>query len=93
MRMGNTAFTHYVKKFDTGDASAPVGPSSFRVESNIAMFLVSPGQTGGSRLPEGHPKGLALTRPYAPRRSPKGCRPRLLWPTALTAEGDSLPSR
>jgi len=73
--------------------AANEGPSSFRVESNGSRFLVALGQTGGSRLPVGHPKGLALTRPAAPRRSPKGCRPMVFWPATLTAEGDSPPSR
>jgi len=69
------------------------GPSSFRVENNRSRFLVALGQTGGSRLPVVHPKGLALTRPAAPQRSPKRCRPMGFWPTTLTAEGDSPPSR
>ena len=47
----------------------------------------------GGRSSQGCPKGLALMRPPAPQRSPRGCRPRIFWPATLTAEGDSLPSR
>ena len=69
------------------------GPSSFSVESNTVYFPGLRGQAVGSRLPVGHPKGLALTRLPGPGRSPKGCWPRFFWPATLTAEGDSLPSR
>ena len=52
-----------------------VGPSSFRVECNSVLCQGILGQAVVSRLPAGHPKGLALTRLPDPQSSPKGCRP------------------
>ena len=51
------------------------GPSSFRVECNSLLCQGILGQAVVSRLPAGHPKGLALTRLPDPQSSPKGCRP------------------
>ena len=52
----------------------------------------SPRRAAGSRLAEGHPKGLALTQPCAEPRSRKACRPGSFGPASLTTEDGLAPS-